>query len=121
MRDLLIVILLLDSLAMIGLILLQQGKGADAGAAFGSGGGGSESLFGARGSANFLSRTTAILATVFFVVTLALAFAPLDGKRPVSVTEQAPVEAPVETQKPAAEKPQADKKAPEKKAPVVPQ
>lgn len=63
---------MLSALAMIGLILVQHGKGADMGAAFGSGGSGS--LFGASGSANFLSRTTAILATVFFVSTLALAY-----------------------------------------------
>ena len=63
---------MLSALAMIGLILVQHGKGADMGAAFGSGGSGS--LFGASGSANFLSRTTAILATVFFVCTLALAY-----------------------------------------------
>lgn len=63
---------MLAALAMIGLILVQHGKGADMGAAFGSGGSGS--LFGASGSANFLSRTTAILATVFFVCTLALAY-----------------------------------------------
>ncbi len=63
---------LLAAVAMIGLILVQHGKGADMGAAFGSGGSGS--LFGASGSANFLSRTTAILATVFFVSTLALAY-----------------------------------------------
>jgi preprotein translocase subunit SecG len=63
---------ILSALGMIGLILLQHGKGADMGAAFGSGGSGS--LFGASGSANFLSRTTAVLATVFFVCTLALAY-----------------------------------------------
>jgi preprotein translocase subunit SecG len=63
---------MLSALAMIGLILVQHGKGADMGAAFGSGGSGS--LFGASGSANFLSRTTAVLATVFFVSTLALAY-----------------------------------------------
>lgn len=63
---------MLSALGMIGLILVQHGKGADMGAAFGSGGSGS--LFGASGSANFLSRTTAILATVFFVCTLALAY-----------------------------------------------
>jgi preprotein translocase subunit SecG len=57
---------------MIGLILIQHGKGADMGAAFGSGASGS--LFGASGSANFLSRTTAVLATVFFVATLALSY-----------------------------------------------
>ena len=63
---------MLSALAMIGLILLQHGKGADMGAAFGSGASGS--LFGASGSANFLSRTTAVLATVFFVCTLLLAY-----------------------------------------------
>src|SRR3954469_17421186 len=64
---------MLSALGMIGLILVQHGKGADMGAAFGSGGSGS--LFGASGSANFLSRTTGILAGVFFVCTLALAYA----------------------------------------------
>ena len=63
---------MLTALAMIGLILIQHGKGADMGAAFGSGSSGS--LFGASGSANFLSRTTAVLAAVFFVATLALAY-----------------------------------------------
>lgn len=63
---------MLSALGMIGLILVQHGKGADMGAAFGSGGSGS--LFGASGSANFLSRTTAVLAGVFFVCTLALAY-----------------------------------------------
>ena len=63
---------MLAALGMIGLILVQHGKGADMGAAFGSGSSGS--LFGASGSANFLSRTTAILAAVFFAATLALAY-----------------------------------------------
>jgi preprotein translocase subunit SecG len=63
---------LLAALAMIGLVLIQHGKGADMGASFGSGASGS--LFGATGSANFLSRATAACATVFFVCTLALAF-----------------------------------------------
>jgi preprotein translocase subunit SecG len=63
---------LLSALAMIGLVLIQHGKGADMGASFGSGASGS--LFGATGSANFLSRSTAALATVFFVCTLALAY-----------------------------------------------
>ena len=71
---------MLTALAMIGLILIQHGKGADMGAAFGSGSSGS--LFGASGSANFLSRTTAVLATVFFVATLALAY--FGNQRPVS-------------------------------------
>ena len=63
---------MLAALVMIGLILIQHGKGADMGAAFGSGSSGS--LFGASGSANFLSRTTAVLAAVFLVSTLALAY-----------------------------------------------
>ena len=71
---------MLSALGMIGLILVQHGKGADMGAAFGSGGSGS--LFGASGSANFLSRTTAALATMFFVATLALAY--FGNQRPAS-------------------------------------
>ncbi len=70
--NLILVVQMLSALVMIGLILVQHGKGADMGAAFGSGGAGS--LFGASGSANFLSRTTAVLAAVFFVCTLALAY-----------------------------------------------
>jgi preprotein translocase subunit SecG len=66
------VVQMLAALGMIGLILVQHGKGADMGAAFGSGSSGS--LFGASGGANFLSRTTAVLATVFFICTLALAY-----------------------------------------------
>ena len=68
----LLAVQMISAVAMIGLILVQHGKGADMGAAFGSGGSGS--LFGATGSANFLSRTTAVLATVFFVCTLLLAY-----------------------------------------------
>ena len=64
---------LLSALAMIGLILMQHGKGADAGAAFG-GGASSGSLFGASGSANFMSRSTAVLATVFLGSTLFLSY-----------------------------------------------
>lgn len=63
---------ILVALGIIGLVLVQHGKGADMGAAFGSGASGS--LFGASGSANFLSRTTGILAAVFFVTSLALAY-----------------------------------------------
>jgi preprotein translocase subunit SecG len=84
---------MLAAISMIGLILVQHGKGADMGAAFGSGGSGS--LFGASGSANFLSRTTAVLATVFFLCTLALAY--FGNVRPVSsgsVLENAAVVAP---------------------------
>jgi preprotein translocase subunit SecG len=63
---------MLSAIGMIGLILVQHGKGADMGAAFGSGGSGS--LFGASGSANFMSRATSALAAVFFVCTMALSY-----------------------------------------------
>ena len=66
------IVLVFVSLALIALVLLQRGKGADTGAAFGSGASGT--VFGARGSTNFLSRSTALLATVFFAVCLALAY-----------------------------------------------
>ncbi|ATE60290.1 preprotein translocase subunit SecG [Thauera sinica] len=62
----------LVGLGVIGLVLIQHGKGADMGAAFGSGASGS--LFGSSGSANFLSRTTAVLATVFFLTSLGLSY-----------------------------------------------
>lgn len=90
----LLAVQMISALAMVGLILVQHGKGADMGAAFGSGGSGS--LFGATGSANFLSRTTAVLATVFFAATLLLAY--FGTARPVassgSVLEGAAVTVP---------------------------
>lgn len=67
-----LVIHILAAIGVIGLVLVQHGKGADMGAAFGSGASGS--LFGSTGSANFLSRSTAVLAAVFFVTSLSLAF-----------------------------------------------
>ena len=72
LMNILLVVQLLTALTMIGLVLVQHGKGADMGASFGSGSAGS--LFGASGSANFLSRSTAVCATVFFACTLALAY-----------------------------------------------
>ena len=85
---------MLTALGMIGLILVQHGKGADMGAAFGSGGSGS--LFGASGSANFLSRTTGILAAIFFACTLLLAyFGNAQPRTSSSVLDGAPVTAPV--------------------------
>ena len=67
-----IVVQVLSALTIIGLVLLQHGKGADMGAAFGSGASGS--LFGASGSSNFLSKSTGVAATIFFCATLALAY-----------------------------------------------
>jgi preprotein translocase subunit SecG len=91
LNNILVIVQILSALAMIGLVLVQHGKGADMGAAFGSGGSGS--LFGASGGANFLSRSTSVLAAVFFVCTLALAYT--GSHRPAdtaggSVLERAP-------------------------------
>lgn len=111
---------ILTAVAMVGLILLQHGKGADMGAAFGSGSAGS--LFGSSGSANFLSRTTAVLATVFFASTLALAY--FGNARPAgggSLLERAPVTAPAVPAAPApASQIPADAPAPESAAPQAP-
>jgi preprotein translocase subunit SecG len=95
--NIVLAIQMLAAIIMIGLILIQQGKGADMGAAFGSGSSGS--LFGASGGANFMSRTTGILAAVFFVCTLTLAYfgnlkqAPvgsvLEGAMPAATTSAA--------------------------------
>jgi len=103
------------ALAIIGLVLLQHGKGADMGSGFG--GGASASLFGATGSANFLSRTTAVLATIFFVLSLALAY--FATNRPKA---QGGIMDAVKTEKPAAEVPQApaaQKPAPEAAKPAA--
>ncbi len=79
MHTVLLAIHIIVAITLIGLILIQQGKGADAGAAFGGGGGGaSATVFGSQGSGNFMTKTTAILATVFFVTSLFLSF--LSGK-----------------------------------------
>ncbi|HQU15435.1 MAG: preprotein translocase subunit SecG [Chromatiales bacterium 21-64-14] len=86
MHAILLVIHILLVCAMVGLIMLQHGKGADAGAAFGAGASGT--VFGARGSSSFLSRTTAILATLFFITSLALAYLSGQQIAPKSVAEQ---------------------------------
>jgi preprotein translocase subunit SecG len=81
MHTLIVVIQVVSALAIIGLVLIQHGKGADMGAAFGSGASGS--LFGATGSSNFLSKFTAVAAAIFFIATLALAYL---GSRPQTGT-----------------------------------
>jgi preprotein translocase subunit SecG len=110
----------LVALAIIGLVLLQHGKGADMGSGFG--GGASGSLFGATGSANFLSRTTAVLAALFFVLSLALAYTATrrpaeEGGGVIDVirNRQQPPQAPA---KPAA--PPAQSSVPEPQAPAAP-
>jgi preprotein translocase subunit SecG len=77
------------AIGVIAMVLLQHGKGADMGAAFGSGSSGS--LFGATGSSNFLSRSTAILATLFFLTSLALAYFGLQQHKPASVLDRTAV------------------------------
>src|SRR6201986_1132637 len=98
LKTLIIVVQLLSALGIIGLVLLQHGKGADMGAAFGSGASGS--LFGATGSANFLSRSTAVLAAIFFVTTLTLTYLgayhakPSAGVLGTAATTSAPAASP---------------------------
>ena len=116
--NLLVGIQMLAALAMIGLILIQHGKGADMGAAFGSGSAGS--LFGASGSANFLSRTTAVLATVFFICTLGLAY--FGNLRPVesgSVLERAAAPASARGAGPPPPAPNAASETPGARAPAT--
>jgi preprotein translocase subunit SecG len=92
--NLVVALQILAALVMIGLVLIQHGKGADMGASFGSGASGS--LFGATGSANFMSRSTAVCAAIFFACTLALAYFSSDRSRPASgsVLDSATVTAP---------------------------
>lgn len=92
LETIIIVIDIVAAFALIGLVLLQQGKGADMGAAFGSGA--SQTLFGSRGTANFLTRTTAVLAVIFFGANLALAYLATDHRPRASVTQQAAPPAP---------------------------
>jgi preprotein translocase subunit SecG len=80
MLNLVVALQIIAALVMIGLVLIQHGKGADMGASFGSGASGS--LFGATGSANFMSRSTAVCAAIFFACTLALAYFSNDRGRP---------------------------------------
>jgi len=105
METLVLVIHVLAALSLVGLVLLQHGKGADVGAAFG--GGVSGSLFGASGSANFLSRTTAVLAVVFFLTSLGLTYfstRKTEGKGVMTTkpapTQQLPSQVPVPLQVP---------------------
>ncbi len=86
MQTILTVVHLFLALGLIGLVLIQHGKGADMGAAFGSGA--SATVFGARGSGNFLSRTTAILAALFFVTSMVLAYYASQVGEPVGLMDQ---------------------------------
>jgi preprotein translocase subunit SecG len=111
LQTLAVVFHVLLAVGIIGIVLLQRGKGADAGAGFGAGASGT--VFGARGSASFLSRTTAVLATLFFLTSLGLTYLFSQQKAPTSVVDTvtqeipAPVPAPAPLQLPPAPTPAA--------------
>ena len=118
--NVIIVLHVIIALAIIGLVLLQHGKGADIGSGFG--GGASSSLFGATGSANFLSRTTAVLAALFFLLSLALAYLATNrAAEPGGVMDAVKLQksVPAKAAKPAAEpvKPAAAEGAKDKAVP----
>ncbi|MGE5469416.1 MAG: preprotein translocase subunit SecG [Bacteroidota bacterium] len=94
--SLLLTVHILVALVIIGLVLVQHGKGADMGAAFGSGASGS--LFGSSGSANFLSRTTGVLAAVFFVTSLTLAYVASNKPKTTGSVMQETVQLPAVSQ-----------------------
>ncbi|MED5388161.1 MAG: preprotein translocase subunit SecG [Pseudomonadota bacterium] len=131
------VVHVLAALGLIGLVLIQHGKGADAGASFG--GGGSQTVFGSAGSANFLTRATAVLAVLFFITSMALAWmarqeaegvrsylpeletleqeadvpaAPADSSAPATMSEVPVVSDDAEAQKEVSDVPQADVESP---------
>jgi preprotein translocase subunit SecG len=123
LQPLAVVVHVLLAFGIIALVLLQRGKGADAGAGFGAGASGT--VFGARGSASFLSRTTAVLATLFFLSSLALSYLFSHGAVPTSVMDRVATEqtqpADVATTTGAPEAPATDVPvAPATSAPVLP-
>ncbi|WP_346837330.1 preprotein translocase subunit SecG [Microbulbifer sp. SAOS-129_SWC] len=119
MEKLVLVIHVLTALSIIGLILLQQGKGAEAGASFGSGA--SQTVFGSQGSGNFFSRLTAIMATVFFVTSIGLALlakrssdtnVDADLPQAPAAVEQKAAPAPAAAPKPESDVPQMEESKP---------
>ncbi len=103
LHEIIVIVHVLLCVSLIGLILIQHGKGADAGAAFG--GGASGTVFGSQGATSFLSRTTAILATLFFITSLSLAYFSIQKieKKPKSVLESAPQEVVIDSEVPSTE------------------
>ena len=98
MESILVVVHLFLAIGLVALILVQHGKGADMGAAFGSGA--SASVFGSRGASNFLSRSTAILAALFFATSLALAYFAMQSREPATVMQDVQPAAVVEPEAP---------------------
>ena len=102
LHNILLFVLLLVALGVIGLVLIQQGKGADAGAAFG--GGASSTVFGSQGSGSFLTRATGVLATIFFITSLSLAYLSTQKVKATSVVDtviEQKVDVPAAESKPA--------------------
>ena len=99
MHSFVLVVHIILAVLMIALILVQHGKGADAGASFG--GGGAATVFGASGSGNFLTRVTAILTALFFVTSLTLAYFSTQTSAPKSVVERVQAEKPVQPPPPS--------------------
>src|SRR5512134_4018494 len=120
LTTLLIVLQVIAAISIIVLVLIQHGKGADMGAAFG--GGASGSLFGATGSANFLSRSTGAVATVFFLATLGLAYTGSAVRRPATESGGVMGTVPQSPAAPAAPKdiPTSSAPAPQGAAPTAP-
>jgi len=106
LENLLLAVHVLVAVALVGFVLMQHGKGADMGAAFGSGASGS--LFGASGSANFLSRSTAVLAAVFFLTSMGLTYLISHKPQTASV-----MDTPAAAERPASEAPAVPAKTPE--------
>lgn len=92
MFQILLIVHVIATAGIIGLVLMQQGKGADAGAAFGAGASASGTVFGSQGAGNFLSRTTALLAVVFFSTSLTLAWLSGQQESPVDIMDGVEVE-----------------------------
>jgi len=87
LHNIILVVHVLVAAGVIGLVLIQQGKGADAGAAFG--GGASSTVFGSQGSSSFLTRATGVLATIFFITSLTLAYISTQKIQPTSIVDTA--------------------------------
>ena len=119
LQTLAVVFHVLLAAGIIGLVLLQRGRGADAGAGFGAGASGT--VFGSRGSASFLSRTTAVLATLFFVTSLGLSYLFSQQREPTSVVDRVQAEQPApEPTAPAGELPMMPMPEPSQTPPAAP-
>jgi len=103
LHNIVLVVHILVAGMIVGLVLLQRGKGAEAGTGFGAGASGT--VFGARGSANFLSRATGVLATVFFITSLALAYLSTQRAAPTSLLDAPARTAPAPTTQPPSSTP----------------